>query len=45
MTEEQISKVNLLTSQSVPRDRAIALLRASNWDADMALVQYMSSLP
>ncbi|KAL5962720.1 hypothetical protein TSMEX_009498 [Taenia solium] len=45
LTEEQLSKVRLLTSQNVPRERAIALLRATNWDPDMALVQYMSSLP
>lgn len=44
-TEEQLSKVRLLTSQNVPRERAIALLQATNWDPDMALVQYMSSLP
>ncbi|VDN99625.1 unnamed protein product [Rodentolepis nana] len=44
-SEEQLSKVELLTSQNVPRDRAIALLEASNWDPDVALVNYVSSLP
>nr|CDS34149.1 protein ddi1 2 [Hymenolepis microstoma] len=44
-SEEQLSKVELLTSQNVPRDRAIALLEASNWDPDVALVKYISSLP
>ncbi|VUZ55208.1 unnamed protein product [Hymenolepis diminuta] len=45
LSTEQLSKVELLTSQNVPRDRAIALLEASNWDPDVALVNYISSLP
>ncbi|KAM7539903.1 hypothetical protein Aperf_G00000040273 [Anoplocephala perfoliata] len=45
LSEDQLLKVNLLTSQNVPRDRAIALLEASGWDPDAALVTYVSSLP